>query len=134
MIQSSSMKYAIIAISGSQFKVEENKTLSVDNLNLEEGKTASTDQVLLYVDDKNVTIGTPFIKDAKVEYKVIKNLKGKKLKVYKFKAKSRYRLTQGFRPLLSEIEITKISIPKPTVVKKTTVSKKTVTKKTAAKK
>ena len=103
------MKYAVIAISGTQFKVEENQTLSVDNLNLKEGENSTIDQVLLTVDEDKIKIGTPTVKGAQVEYKVLKNYKGKKLTVFKYKSKSRYRKTTGFRPHLTDIQITKIT-------------------------
>jgi large subunit ribosomal protein L21 len=104
------MKYAIIAISGSQFKVEEKQKITIDNLNLKEGSKSSTDQVLLTSNDDKIKIGTPTIKDAKVEFEVLKNYQGKKLRVFKYKSKSRYRRTMGFRPQLTDIEITKITI------------------------
>lgn len=104
------MKYAVIAISGSQYKIEENQTVTVDNLNLEEGKTGSTDQVLLTVDGDKVKVGTPTVKDTSVEYKVLKNYQGKKLRVFKYMSKSRYRKTTGFRAQLTDIQITKINL------------------------
>ena len=64
------MKYAVIAISGSQFKVEEKQKLTVDNLNLKEGEKSSTDQVLLTANDDKIKVGTPTVKDAKVEFEV----------------------------------------------------------------
>ena len=104
------MKYAVIAISGSQFKVEEDQKLDIDNLNLKEGEKSSTDQVLLIADDKKINVGTPTVKNAKVEFTVVKNYQGKKVRVFKYKSKSRYRKTMGFRPQLTQIQITKISI------------------------
>ena len=103
------MKYAVIAISGTQYKIEENQTITVDNLGLKEGETSSTDQVLLIVNDDKVEIGTPIIKNASVDYKIIKNYQGKKLRVFKYKSKSRYRKTMGFRAQLTDIQILKIS-------------------------
>ena len=103
------MKYAVIAISGTQFKVEQDQKLSVDNLNLKEGETGTTDQVLLTVDEDKIKIGAPTVKDSKVDFKVLKNYKGKKLTVFKYKSKSRYRKTTGFRPQLTDIQITKIT-------------------------
>lgn len=102
------MKYAVIAISGTQYKIEENQTITVDNLNLVEGDTSSTDQVLLIVNDDKVEVGTPTVKDASVEFKVIKNYQGEKIKVFKYKSKSRYRKTMGFRAQLTDIQIIKI--------------------------
>ena len=102
------MKHAVIAISGSQFKVTEDQKLSVANLNIKEGEKSICDQVLLISDDEKVEVGTPTIKDAKVEFEVIKNYQGEKVKIFKYKSKSRYRKTMGFRAQLTEIKITKI--------------------------
>jgi len=104
------MKYAVIAISGSQFKVEENQKLTVDNLNLKEGDKSILDQVLLVANDDKIEVGTPTVKNAKVEFQILKNYQGEKLKVFKYKSKSRYRKTTGFRAQLTEIQITKITL------------------------
>lgn len=103
------MKYAVIAISGTQHQIEENQKITVDSLNLKEDEKSTTDQVLLTVDGDKIQIGTPTVKGASVEYKVVKNYQGEKLKVFKYKSKSRYRKTTGFRPQLTEIQITKIN-------------------------
>ena len=103
------MKYAVIAISGTQHQVEENQKIVVDNLNLKDGEKSSTDQVLLTVNEDKVIVGTPIIKGASVEFDVTKNFKGEKIRVFKFKSKSRYRKTTGFRAQLTEIQITKIN-------------------------
>lgn len=102
------MKYAVIAISGTQFKVEEDKTITVDHLEAKEGDKLTTDQVLLTVDGEKVTVGTPTVKNASIEYEVLKNYQGEKLKVFTYKSKSRYRKTKGFRHQLTDIKITKI--------------------------
>jgi large subunit ribosomal protein L21 len=104
------MKYAIIAISGTQIKVEENQIVTIDKLDLEEKKSATTNEVLLTVNDDKVIVGKPLVKDAFVEYEVVKNYQGDKLKIFKYKAKSRYRKTQGFRPQQTDIKITKINL------------------------
>jgi len=104
------MKYAVIAISGSQYRVEEGKTYTLDLQDVKEGDTQTTDQVLLVVDDKETKIGTPTVKNAIVEYQVVKNYQGEKLRVFKYKSKSRYRKTRGFRAQLSDVKITKISL------------------------
>jgi len=103
------MKYAVIAISGTQHQVEENQKIVVDLLNLKEDEKSSTDQVLLTVNEDKVIVGTPTVKNASVEFKVLKNYQGEKLKVFKYKSKSRYRKTTGFRAQLTEIQITKIN-------------------------
>ncbi len=104
------MKYAVIAISGSQFKVEENQKLAVANLNLKDGEKSSTDQVLLVADDKKIDVGAPTVKGVLVEFTVLKNYKGEKVHIFKYKSKSRYRKNNGFRPQLTQIQITKISL------------------------
>lgn len=103
------MKYAVIAISGAQYLIEENQTLTVDKLGLEDGATSSTDQVLLLVDDKEVKVGKPLVENASVEFKVEKNYQGTKIKVFRYKGKSRYRKTRGFRAQLCNIKILSIN-------------------------
>ncbi|HEX8923725.1 MAG TPA: 50S ribosomal protein L21 [Patescibacteria group bacterium] len=103
------MKYAVIAISGSQFKVQENEILTVDNLNLKEGETGKVEDVLLSVNDDQVVVGTPNVPKASVEYKVVKNYQGDKLRIFKYRHKSRYQKTMGFRAQLTDIQITKIN-------------------------
>ena len=103
------MKYAVIAISGTQYKIEEGKTYTVDLVDAKVGDKLSTDQVLLLVDEKDTKIGTPTVKDAKVDYEIVNNYQGKKLDVFKYKSNSRYRKSWGFRPQLTDIKITKIT-------------------------
>ena len=103
------MKYAVIAISGSQYKVEENQTITVDNLNLKAGDKSTTDQVLLTVDGDKIVLGTPNVTKATVDFEVTNNYKDDKIKVFKYKSKSRYRRTNGFRAQVTDIKITKLN-------------------------
>ncbi|MBU1088767.1 50S ribosomal protein L21 [Patescibacteria group bacterium] len=111
------MKYAILAISGSQYLVEENKIYTIDKTKSKENDIITSDQVFLFVNDKNIKIGTPLVKNAEVEYKIVKHYKGKKLRVFQYKAKSRYRRRLGFRPQLTDIQILKITINTKTAKK-----------------
>jgi large subunit ribosomal protein L21 len=104
------MKYAIIAISGTQIKVEENQIVTVDKLDLGEKKTGTASDVLLTANNDKIAVGSPFVKGASVDYEVVKNYQGDKLKVFKYKSKSRYRKTQGFRPQQTDIKIVKINL------------------------
>lgn len=102
--------YAIVEISGKQYKVQEGDIVFVDRLeNEEEGKKVTFDKVLLISDGKKVTIGQNTVKGAKVEASVIGHGKGKKILVYKYKAKKNYRKTQGHRQPYTKIQIEKIS-------------------------
>lgn len=98
------MKYAVIKTQGKQYKVKEGDVVAVDNV--QDGKLNI--EVLLLVSDKKVMIGKPVVSGAKIKAKVLKNFKGKKTRVAKFKAKSRYRRVVGFRPSLTQIQIEKI--------------------------
>ncbi|OGL52342.1 50S ribosomal protein L21 [Candidatus Shapirobacteria bacterium RBG_13_44_7] len=112
------MKYAVIAVSGSQYQISENDTITIDHLNLKEGDKGTTDQVLLLVDDQEVNIGQPTIPNVSIDFQVLKNYQGNKVRVFKYKAKSRYHKTQGFRSQLTDIKILKINSGKSEALKK----------------
>lgn len=104
------MKYAVIAVSGTQYLVKEDQVITVDNQNLEKDKSGKLDSVLLTVNDDAVKVGTPTVDGASVEYQVVNNYQGEKVDVFKFKSKSRYRRSMGFRAQLTDIKITKINL------------------------
>lgn len=104
------MKYAVIAVSGTQYLVKEDQVITVDNQNLEKDKSGKLDSVLLTVNDDVVKVGTPTVDGASVEYQVVNNYQGEKVDVFKFKSKSRYRRSMGFRAQLTDIKITKINL------------------------
>ena len=79
-----------------------------EKLDVEEGKKVTFDKVVLVSEDKKVEVGAPYVKGVKVEGKVVANGKGKKILVYKYKAKKNYRRTQGHRQPYTKVEITKI--------------------------
>ncbi len=102
--------YAIVEISGKQYKVQEGDIVFVDRLEeKEEGSKVTFDKVLMISDDKKVTIGQDTVKGASVEASVIGHGKSKKIIVYKYKAKKNYRRTQGHRQPYTKIQIEKIS-------------------------
>jgi large subunit ribosomal protein L21 len=102
--------YAIVEISGKQYKVQEGDIVFVDRLeNLEEGSKVTFDRVLLVSDDKKVTIGQEVVKGAKVEATVVGHGKSKKIVVFKYKAKKNYRRTQGHRQPYTKVQIEKIT-------------------------
>lgn len=101
------MNYAIVKIGGKQYKVSEGDTLLVENLN-SGNENVTFDDVLLLVTEKTVKVGKPKVSGVKVKAKILKNLKGGKIRVAKFKSKVRYRRVTGFRPTLTQIKIEKI--------------------------
>ena len=103
--------YAIIESCGKQYKVAEGDVVFFEKLDLEEGKKVTFDKVVLVSDGKKVEVGTPYVKDVKVEGKVVANGKGKKIIVYKYKAKKNYRRTQGHRQPYTKVEITSVKLP-----------------------
>jgi len=102
------MSFAVIETGGKQYKVTEGDVLKVEKLpgDLKEGKKITFDKVLLLDNDKNTKVGTPYIDGAKVTAIFEEAGKGKKIKIIKFKAKSRYLKKQGHRQPYSKVKIT----------------------------
>lgn len=101
---------AVIVTGGKQYTVAEGDTLYIEKLNAEEGATVKFDQVLAVLDGENSKIGTPVVEGAAVEGKVVKNGKGKKLVVFKYKAKKNEKSKKGHRQPYTKVEITKIAL------------------------
>ena len=102
--------YAIIESCGKQYKVAEGDVVFFEKLDAEEGKKVSFDKVVLVSDDKKVEVGAPYVKGVKVAGKVLANGKGKKIVVYRYKAKKNERRTQGHRQPFTKVEITYIKV------------------------
>ena len=143
--------FAVVDIAGQQFKVSNGEKIYVNRLDEKKGSSIKIDKVLLINDTKKTTLGKPHINNASVIAKVINHLKGEKVTVFKKKRRKGYKVKNGFRASLTEIEITKIfekadqkksiakSKPTKTSTSKTTAKnaaapKKKVVKKVAAKK
>lgn len=99
------MEYAIVEINKKQYKVTSGAVLEADKLPNSENSNISFDKVLLHVKESEVVVGTPYIEGMIVKAQVLGVVKGDKLRVSRFKAKSRYRKTIGFRPVFSKIQI-----------------------------
>ena len=127
--------YAIIEACGKQYKVVEGDVVFFEKLDTEEGKKVTFDKVILVSDDGKVQVGNPYVKGVKVEGKVVAHGKGKKIIVFKMKAKKNERKKQGHRQPYTKVEITSIktATAKTTAAKEETAAK-TTTKKTTAKK
>ena len=101
---------AIIVTGGKQYKVAEGETLFIEKLPVEAGDKVVFDKVLAVLDGNNATIGTPVVAGASVEGKIVKNGKGKKIRIFKYNAKKGYRKRQGHRQPYTKVEIGKISV------------------------
>lgn len=95
---------AVIKTGGKQYYVEEGTVLYVEKLDSDVDSKVVFEEVLMV----NSTVGNPLVKGAKVEAKVLKHGKAKKIKVYKYRQKKKYRRTQGHRQPYTKIEITKV--------------------------
>ncbi|KOS07655.1 50S ribosomal protein L21 [Flavobacterium akiainvivens] len=114
--------YAIVEIAGQQFKVSKDQKVYVHRLEGNEGDAVSFAKVLLLDDNGSITLGAPAIDGALVEAKVLQHLKGDKVIVFKKKRRKGYKVKNGHRQSLTQIQITGI----------TGAGKKKATKKEAA--
>ena len=101
---------AIIVTGGKQYTVAEGDVLFIEKLNAEAEQTVKFDQVLAVLDGENSKVGTPVVEGAAVEAKVVKNGKGKKIVVFKYKAKKNEKSKNGHRQPYTKVEITKIAL------------------------
>src|SRR6266581_7429457 len=105
-----SMKYAVIKTGGKQYKVTEGAVVEVEKLTVEPNGTVSFDEVLLYVEDGEVKVGQPYVDGVTVKATVLDQIKGKKIRVAKFKAKARYRKVYGHRQELTKLQIESVAL------------------------
>ena len=128
--------YAIVEISGKQFKVEKKQKLFVNRLDVAEGKKISFDNVLMVNDGSKLSIGTPNVSGVQVDAKVLKHLKSDKVIVFKKKRRKGYKVRNGHRQAITEIEISDIltGVSKKSTAKKADAKKTVATKKAEPKK
>ena len=126
--------YAIIESCGKQYKVAEGDVVFFEKLDAEEGKKVTFDKVILVSEEGKVQVGNPYVKDVKVEGKVVSHGKGKKIIVFKMKPKKNYRRKQGHRQPYTKVEITSIkAAAKKSETAKAEDTKTTTKKATSAK-
>ena len=99
---------AIIVTGGKQYKVAEGDVLFIEKLEQEAGDVVKFEQVLALIDGEEATFGAPVVEGACVEAKVLKNGKGKKIRIFKYNPKKGYRKRQGHRQPYTKVEITKV--------------------------
>jgi large subunit ribosomal protein L21 len=108
--------YAIIETGGKQYRVQEGDVICVEKLNMEVGEKVTFDKVLVMGEGADAKIGTPYVGE-NVYGEVVENGKGKKVIIYKYKAKKDYRKKQGHRQPFTKVEITGIGADKQPVKK-----------------
>lgn len=102
-------QYAVIQLLGKQYKVATGDELVVDRVPEEAKKKLEVTDVLLVADGDKITVGQPLVAKAKVTLSVVSHDKGDKIRVAKYKAKSRYRKVKGHRQAQSTLKVEKIS-------------------------
>ena len=97
--------YAVVSSGGKQYRVEQGETLKVEKIPGEVGSAVSFDRVLMYADGENVKIGRPVLEAATVAGHIVEQGKAKKIIVFKYKRRKRYRRKQGHRQHFTAVKI-----------------------------
>jgi large subunit ribosomal protein L21 len=100
--------FAVIETGGKQYKVEKGSVLYVEKLVAEENETVKFDKVLAVSDENGFRVGAPFVEGASVDAQVVKQGKGKKIYVIKYKAKKNEKMKMGHRQLFTKVVVTNI--------------------------
>ena len=101
--------YAVIKTGGKQYRVQQGDVIFVEKIDAQADEAVTFEEVLLVVDGEQTKIGAPTVAGAKVEGKVLSQVKAKKVVVYKYKAKKNERKKQGHRQPYTKVEITAIN-------------------------
>ena len=125
--------YAIAETSGQQFWFEVDKYYDIDRLNAKEKDKITIDKILLIKDKDNISIGNPYIKNAKIELEVVSHKRDKKIIVYKMRPKKKTRRKMGHRQELTRVMVKSITITSstPKTSSKTEVKKKSASLKSS---
>ncbi len=101
--------YAIVQTGGKQYQVRPGDTIRVESLPQEAGETVEFDHVLMVSKDGEVTLGNPTVSGARVTAEIVEHGRGKKIVVYKYKAKTRYHRKQGHRQSYTALTVKDIT-------------------------
>lgn len=97
--------YAVIETGGKQYRVQEGDVVTIEKLNVEAGDKVTFDKVLVLAEEGNLKVGAPYVEGAAVTGEVVENGKGKKVIIFKYKAKKDYRKKQGHRQPYTMVKI-----------------------------
>ena len=100
--------FAVIRTGNKQYKVSPGVTLRIEKLEGEKGASVSFPEVLLRTKGDSIEVGAPHVAGAKVEGKILRQARSRKVIVFKYHSKARYRKKKGHRQFFTEVEITKI--------------------------
>ena len=100
--------YAVVDSGGKQYKVREGETVRFEKLSGEVGDSVTFDKILLFSDDENVSIGQPVLENMAVQGHIVEQGKAKKVLVFKYKKRKRYRRKQGHRQPYTAVRIDRI--------------------------
>ncbi|MCV6637564.1 50S ribosomal protein L21 [Candidatus Albibeggiatoa sp. nov. NOAA] len=100
--------YAVIKTGGKQYKVAEGDVLQIEKLEANEGDTVDFNEVLMITDGENTKVGAPVLEGTKVTATVEGQIRGKKVKIIKFRRRKHHRKQMGHRQYLTEVKITGI--------------------------
>ncbi|MBE5808061.1 MAG: 50S ribosomal protein L21 [Clostridiales bacterium] len=101
--------YAVVKTGGKQYRVSQGDVIFIEKIDKQADETVTFDEVLLVGDENGTKVGTPVVSGAKVEGKVLAQVKSRKIVVYKYKAKKNERKKQGHRQPYTKVEITAIN-------------------------
>lgn len=102
--------YAVIEVGAKQYTVKVEDVVDVEKQAVEEGKEITLDKVLLVSKNKDIQIGTPYLKDAKVRAEVLKHIKAEKTVSFKYRRRKASHWKKGHRQLLTRLKITDIKV------------------------
>lgn len=100
--------YAVIKTGGKQYKVAEGDVLQIEKLEANEGDTVDFNEVLMVTDGESTKVGAPILEGTKVTATVESQIRGKKIKIIKFRRRKHHRKQMGHRQYLTEVKITGI--------------------------
>lgn len=101
--------YAVVATGGKQYKVKKGDVVRIEKIPGEVGESISFDRVLMISDGTEVTIGQPVVENAVVDARIVEQDRNKKVLVFKYKRRKRFRRKQGHRQYYTAVRITEIS-------------------------
>jgi large subunit ribosomal protein L21 len=101
--------YAVVSTGGKQYKVQEGDILRIEKISGDVGTPVTFDQVLMFSDGENITIGQPLIDHITINAHIIEQGKAKKILVFKYKRRKRYRRKQGHRQQFTAVKIDTIA-------------------------